>query len=198
MFVAHRINTSSELQNIPSDIGIEIDIRDTDTELYLSHDPFSTGELLDDFLKFYRHSFIILNIKSERIEHRIIELLVKYKITNYFFLDSSFPMIYNLSNLGENNIAVRFSEFEGLDTVINIKDRVRWVWVDCFSHFPLTPEIFKILKDKNLKICIVSPELQGQPNKISEYKSYMIDNHIKPDMICTKIYNIDQWKEIFN
>ena len=55
---------------------------------------------------------MILNIKSERIEYKVLNLLQKYNINNYFFLDSSFPMIYQLSEEGEKNIAVRYSEFE--------------------------------------------------------------------------------------
>ena len=70
----------------------------------------------EEYLKHYDHGTMILNIKSERIEFRVLELLKKYKVEKYFFLDSSFPMIYLLSEQGEKNIALRFSEFEGLDT----------------------------------------------------------------------------------
>ena len=38
------------------------------------------------------------------------------------------------------NIAIRFSEFEGLDTILNMKGKVKWVWVDCFTKNPLTKE----------------------------------------------------------
>jgi hypothetical protein len=102
LFCCHRINTSIELQHINPKYGIEIDLRDNSQgQIYLAHDPFTEGELFDNFLKLYTHSFIILNIKSERIEYKVLELLKKYNITNYFFLDSSFPMIYKLSNEGE-------------------------------------------------------------------------------------------------
>ena len=79
-FIAHRINTINELKAIPKNVGVEIDIRDNEQGLYLSHDPFSNGDSLEDFLKFYQHGTLILNIKSERIEYSIIELLKKYKI----------------------------------------------------------------------------------------------------------------------
>ena len=87
-----------------------------------------------------------MNIKSERIEWNVLKLLKKYNINNYFFLDSSFPMIYQLSTTGEKNIALRFSEFEGLDTIIKKKDKVKWVWIDCFTKNPLTFEIYNQVK----------------------------------------------------
>ena len=43
------------------------------------------------------------------------------------------------------------------------------------------------------KICIVSPELQGQKEKISVYRQQLIDYNIIPDAICCKEYNIYEW-----
>ena len=102
LFCCHRINTINELKKIPNHYGIEIDLRDNlNGDIYISHDPFKSGENFGEFLKYYKHSFIILNIKSERIEYKVLELLKKHDIQNYFFLDSSFPMIYKLSKDGE-------------------------------------------------------------------------------------------------
>ena len=56
-------------------------------------------------------------------------------------------MIYLLSNEGEKNIALRFSELEGLDTILTMKNKVKWVWVDCFSQLPITYNSYKLLKD---------------------------------------------------
>lgn len=195
LFIAHRINTINELKNIPSTYGVEVDVRDKDQKLILQHDPFKDGEDFEEYLHHYHHAFIILNIKSERIEFRILELLKKYAITHYFFLDSSFPMVYQLSKQGELNSALRFSEYEGLDTIYLAQTRVRWIWVDCFSYLPLTKSIFSKLKSTNLKICLVSPELQGRDKDIEEYKTYLHKNNFICDAICTKIYNISRWQD---
>jgi hypothetical protein len=195
MFCSHRINTINELKQIPTNHGIELDLRDhIDGYIYIAHDPFILGESFEEFLQHYHHSFIILNIKSERIEWKILELLKKNNIKDYFFLDSAFPMIHQMVSNGEKNIALRFSEFEGIDTIIKMKDKINWVWVDCFTINPLTKEIYDKLKYLNLKICFVSPELQQQPEKILEYKEYFQKNDIILDMICTKYYNIEKWK----
>ena len=194
MYCCHRINNIAELKEIPKEYGIEVDLRDNvNGEIHIAHDPFISGDLFEEYLIHYHHSFIILNIKSERIEWNVLKLLKKYNINNYFFLDSSFPMIYQLSTTGEKNIALRFSEFEGLDTIIKMKDKVKWVWIDCFTKNPLTLEIYNQLKNMNYKLCFVSPELQQQSEKILEYKEYFQKNDIILDMICTKHYNITNW-----
>ena len=138
---------------------------------------------------------MIINVKSERIEHKIIELLNKYNISDYFFLDSSIPMIYLISEEGNNNFAVRFSEIEPVELSLAMKNRVKWVWVDCFSKLPINKEIYKTLKENNFKLCLVSPELQGRESDIEAYKKYLTDNNILFDAICTKVHNIEKWEQ---
>ena len=143
-FIAHRINKLKELEKLSKKYGVEIDLRDNvDGKIYINHDPFILGEDFEEYLKKYRHGTMILNIKSERIELKILELLKKYSINNYFFLDSSFPMIKLLSDKGEKNIALRYSEYEGLDTLEKMQGRVNWVWVDCFTKLPINNEIYR-------------------------------------------------------
>jgi bifunctional N-acetylglucosamine-1-phosphate-uridyltransferase/glucosamine-1-phosphate-acetyltransferase GlmU-like protein len=194
IFCCHRINKKDELFNINIEHGIELDLRDDQNgNIHLSHDPFILGEYFDEFLKYYNHRFIILNIKSERIEYKVLELLKKYNVTEYFFLDSSFPMIYKLSNEGEKNIAVRFSEFEDINTVLNMKGLIDWVWIDCFTKNPLNKDNYILLKKAGFKLCFVSPELQNQYEKIDQYRDYFTNENIELDMICTKSYNIEKW-----
>jgi hypothetical protein len=192
-FIAHRINTVEELLKVSEEYGVELDLRDYGDKLVLQHDPFKEGEDFEEYLKHYKHGTMILNIKSERIEYKVLELIKKYKIKKYFFLDSSFPMVYQLSEMGERNIALRFSEFETIDTILNLKGKIEWVWVDCFTILPIDIEIFTVLKENGFKLCLVSPELQGQEEKIEVYQKYLNDNKIIFDAICTKSYNISRW-----
>ena len=191
--IAHRINTIEKLLQTPNEYGVEIDLRDYENELIIEHDPFKSGEKFEEYLKYYNHGTLILNIKSERIEYKVQSLLKKYNIKDYFFLDSSFPMIYSLSKIGEDNIAIRFSEFEGLDTILNMQNKIKWVWIDCFSYLPIDYEIYKSLKNSNYKLCLVSPDLQGQEDKIEKYKIFLIENNIHLDAVCVKTINIDRW-----
>ena len=193
-FIAHRINTLAELRELNSQYGVELDLRDDlEGNIYLAHDPFTRGESFEEYLKEYHHRTMILNVKSERIEFKVLELLKKYEIKEYFFLDCSFPMIKLLTDMGESRIALRFSELEGLDTIRNMAGTVQWVWVDCFTRLPIDKESHKELKQLGYKLCMVSPELEGQPEKLAEYRDMLVKNEINMDAVCTKSYNIGTW-----
>ena len=125
-YIAHRVNTIKELKKIPKEYGVELDVRDYGERLILQHDPFKDVDDFEVFLKQYNHETMILNIKCEGIELRVLELIKRYNINKYFFLDSSFPMINSLSLNGEKNIALRFSELEGLDTTCSMSKKVHW------------------------------------------------------------------------
>ncbi len=191
--IAHRINTIEELHKLPREYGVEVDLRDFGERLVLQHDPFKDGEDFEEYLKSYNHGTMILNIKSERIEYKVLELLQKYNIKKYFFLDCTFPLIYLLSKDGEKNIALRFSEFEGIDTILSMEGKVQWVWVDCFSKFPLNNYDANRLREKGFKLCFVSPELQGRTERshVSEFRHEIELNGISGDAVCTKY--LDLW-----
>ena len=113
----------------------------------------------------------------------------EFKITNYFFLDQSFPFLLKFSKLCNYRSAIRFSEYEAIQTPYSVSHFCSWVWVDCFNTFPLTKKIYLNLKKQNYKICLVSPELQNRfnVNEIIDLKKYLQKNEIEVDAICTKI-----------
>ena len=194
-FIAHRINTVEELRNLPREYGVELDLRDSlDERIYIQHNPFEPGEDFEEYLKEYHHGTMILNIKSERIEHKALEMIKNYDVKSYFFLDSSFPMIWLLSNQGEKHIALRISEVEGLDTARNMAGKVEWIWLDCFSKIPIGKAEYDELKKLGYKICFVSPELEGRNEDIETYKDVLENSGMIMDAICTKEYNITRWK----
>lgn len=201
-YIAHRVNSIEELKEIPENIGVEIDLRDRENgEIYLNHDPFCGGEDFEKYIQFWgqrKQGILILNIKSERIEHEIKRILSKYHIDEYFFLDCSFPMVKRLSDQGERNIALRLSEWEGMDTICLMKGKVDWVWVDCFESFVLNRAKYQCLKKMGYKICFVSPELQGQQEKIEEYAREIKQIKVYPDAVCTKVRNIKIWREVLD
>ena len=197
-FVAHRVNTIAGLRDIPKEYGVELDLRDDlSGRIYIQHNPFEDGEDFVPYAKEYAASHngtMILNIKSERIEHRVLEVIKEYGIEKYFFLDSSFPMIKLLSDMEERNIAIRFSEYEGMDTVRAMAGKIDWIWVDTFSRLPIDQKLYSEMKNLGYKLCLVSPELQGQSEKIELYKKQLNEMNIAFDAICTKYYNIEKWR----
>ena len=183
------------MKKLPKEYGVELDLRDDlNGRIYIQHNPFEPGEDFEEYLKNYHHGTMILNVKSERIELKILEMLPKYDVKSYIFLDSSFPMIWLLSNQGEKNIALRVSEVEGLDTPRNMAGKVEWIWVDCFSKIPIGKTEAEELKILGYKLCLGSPELEGRDEDIEIYKKTIEKIGIKFDAICTKEYNIERWR----
>ena len=196
LYIAHRINDINQLKQTPSEMGVEIDIRSNGQDLILQHDPFLVGTHFHDWLKCYQHQLIILNIKEEGLEERILSYLGEFNIKNYFFLDQSFPFLVKLARQGQKQSAVRVSEYESIKTVKNLAHHVNWVWIDYFTKFPLDPSEVNELKELDFKLCIVSPELQGYDPEIEISKLGHLFNssEIKLDAICTK--RPDLWKEV--
>lgn len=201
-YIAHRVNTIEELRKLPDNVGVELDLRDgMDGRIYLQHDPFIAGEDFERYAAMYaekQKGTMILNIKSERIEWKALDILQKYGVKDYFFLDSTFPMIKAMSDKDIREIALRLSEWEGMDTLYLMRKRVKWVWIDCFERFVLSEEKYHYLKEWGYKLCVVSPELQSQSERIEEYAKKIVYSEVLPDAICTKAYNIKRWKEFLN
>lgn len=187
--IKHRINTINQLKSNDID-GVELDLRYHNTDIILHHDPFVNGEKFEDFLKEFNMRFMILNIKSEGIEEEVLRLVRKYKVPDYFFLDTSIPFMIKYINKGWNKFAVRYSEYEPLNLALKFKNKVEWVWVDCFNYLPIDNQSFMQLK-KYFKICLVSPELQGHElSMIEKFKKQLIGLEI--DAVCTK--RPDLWR----
>jgi len=186
--ISHRRNTIAELEATNQNYGVEVDIRSKGNRLIIHHDPFVFGECFYKWLNVYQHGTLILNVKEEGLEERLIDLMISKGITDYFFLDQSFPFLVRWAQKGEHRCAVRVSEFEAVETAVSLAGKIDWVWVDCFTKFPLSSQDYLRLKNAKLKICLVSPELQGRDAilEISKMAEILNERNILADAVCTK------------
>ncbi len=194
--ISHRRNTLADLLATDKKYGVEVDIRSAGDCLIIHHDPCVSGEPFDAWIDAYQHGTLILNVKEEGLEARLIALMEAKGIADYFFLDQSFPFLVKWSKAGEHRCAVRVSEFETIETALTLAGKVDWVWVDCFNHFPLDEQQARRLKDAGFKLCLVSPELQGRDPaiEIPQLASLLEERHIVPEAVCTK--RPDIWEEM--
>ena len=88
------------------------------------------------------------------------------------------------------------SEFESIETALTLAGKVDWIWVDCFTYFPLSEQDARQLKDAGFKLCLVSPELQGRDAnvEIPQLASLLKDRNIVADAVCTK--RPDLWEVV--
>lgn len=188
MLISHRRNTLAELLATPVKYGVEVDIRSFGKRLVIHHDPFVEGEDFVAWLDHYRHGTLILNVKEEGLERRLLDLMAERGIEDFFFLDQSFPFLVKTASQGERRCAVRVSEFEHIDTALSLAGKIDWVWVDCFTRFPLSADDAARLREAGLKLCLVSPELQQRTgdDEIPKLRALLAERRIDPQAVCTK------------
>ena len=189
--IVHRVNTIKSLKSVDTDLGCEIDIRTDGSQLILNHDPFKKGDNLIDYLDEYKHGTLVLNIKETGIENDVLDEVKKRKIKSYFLLDVEFPYIIRAFMRNENNIAIRFSEYETIENVITFKNNLKWVWVDLVSKIPINDFNFKILNQFNL--CLVCPSLWNRSNEILKVKDEIEKYNFKNISIVTESKYIFHW-----
>lgn len=175
----HRVLKISDMDN---DHGAEIDIRDHNGKIVLSHDIHTNDNLLtlEQFLtSFNKEKLLAINIKSTGIEFELKQILEKNNVNNYFTFDWPIPYLLKAQSLNLK-CAFRISEYEK-DIIPNCS----WVWLDCFKEIWYDEDILHNFEEKKLHIAIVSPELHGRSNELAKVKE--IVKMSKVDAICTDL-----------
>ena len=190
--IIHRINTIKGLREIPNKYGVEIDVRASGKDLILNHEPFEGGDLLKDYLKEYKHSFIVFNIKEAGIEQTVIDLAKSFGIKDYFLLDVEFPYLYSASRKGVRDIAVRYSEDESIVTAEKYKNMVDWVWIDTNTMLPLDEKVKSTLS--HYKTCLVSPDRWGRSKDIKAYREEMSRLGFNLDAVVVGLRHVALWE----
>ena len=187
--IVHRVNTIEQLRQTPFHYGVEIDIRSEGDHFILHHDPFEQGQDFLEWLGFFGHGTLILNVKEEGLEQRLLAVMQEHQISEFFFLDQSFPFLIKTSSTGESRSAVRVSEYEGLTSARVLAGKVKWAWIDCFTKFPLDQCWARELKEMDFKLCVVSPELQGRTDlsEIFDISRRIDELDLTIDAVCTKL-----------
>ena len=166
--IIHRINSIKKLKKIPNNFGIEIDLRTYKSKIILNHEPFKDGDTLENFLRYYNHGTLVLNIKDNGIEDKVIKQVMKAKIKSFFLLDVEFPYIFKSIKNKQKNIAIRFSEKEPIESAKLFQNNFKWLWIDTLTKLPLDKNNIKVIK--NFKSCVVCPERWNRPDEIDIIK----------------------------
>jgi hypothetical protein len=188
--ISHRVNTVEQLKKLDPAWGAEIDLRGDPAspgKIYIAHDPWTTGEDFETWLAIYKQTqkgTLILNTKEDGLETRIIELLGKAGVKNFFFLDTALPTLVKWTQQNKKTFfAIRFSTFEPTEFVEKFKGTAEWLWVDGFQGiYPPKEQLRKLTT--HFKLCLVSPELQGLKTEIYP-RTAETDNLFTA--VCTKI-----------
>ena len=172
----HRVNS---FDKIDKRFGLELDVRDNNGDLIVSHDPATTAIKLEDYLaKIDDNNLIAIKIKSVEIEKELKKIITNANLKNYFTFDWPIPSLIKAQK-NQLKCAFRLSEFEK-----EIFPNCEWVWIDSFNEIWYDENILSNLKNKGLNLALVSPELHGRENDLEKFEK--IVNSGLADAICTK------------
>ena len=167
--------------------GVEIDLRDYNGKVVISHDiPSQEVLYFEDILIFYNEqklsSTMALNIKADGLCYLLKGLLSKYSIKEYFVFDMSIPDNVEYKNIGIN-FYTRKSEYESCVLI----DFANGIWIDELDAAWMSYEKILSLVKYNKKLCFVSAEIHHRPNE-NQWKMIKQLSIKCPDieiMLCT-------------
>lgn len=172
--------------------GTETDIRDLNGELVISHDPPTIDcqyLTVADFFKIYKiwgdGLQLALNIKSDGLQRKLMQLIIDFNITNYFVFDMSIPDTIGFIK-NNTKFFTRQSEYE-IDPAFYTQ--ADGVWLDEFNGHWIDDEVIQKHIKNGKKVCIVSPELHKRSYNIEwdNYKNIFLKDSEHKISICTDL-----------
>ena len=181
--IIHKINDVSELDSVPTNFGIEADLRHNRGKIIMDHDVSDqlNPTFFEDFLENYNHKLLVANIKESGIEKKVIEFLSKKNINNFFLLDVEFPFILKNYNKYGQFLSLRFSKYENIMSIKPFISKIKWIWIDTYEAFELDDEIANVLR--NFKLCLVSPSRWGNGKMINNYLKMFQDFNLQIEAV---------------
>ena len=192
--IAHKINKIRKLKSLPEKYGSEIDLRSFGSKIILNHDPYKTGDKLEDYLENYNHGTLIFNIKESGLEYETIRLAKKYKIKKFFLLDVEMPLICINKNTINKYMSVRFSEYESINTISKFKNNIGWIWIDTFKNLPFQKKDLNVVRKFNS--CLVCPERWGRTWDITKYFKLLKRIKFLPNSVMTDLRYTKKWENL--
>ena len=166
--------------------GVELDVRDMNSDIVISHDPHEgkNALLLEEFFQLYKSytdsaPWIAINVKADGLIPAIKNSIESHQIENYYTFDMSIPemVIYSKSGL---KFFTRKSDVEKTPILL---EKSTGVWLDSFESEWFSRTDLKKIFGYNKKICVVSPELHGRRH-LKQWELVKQVNH-RCMMICT-------------
>ncbi len=200
IYIAHRQNNLKKVKYKHNSYfdGIEIDVRSDSKNIIINHDPFKKSLNLFKNLKTLKKFFLIIDVKSTGVCHKIYNVLKK-KHKKFLFLNLIQSEFLNMIQRKRGgNLMLRFSSYENF----NLNDKnfkmIKWIWFDFFDKHFISSKEYAYLKKFKKKICLTSPDLLGfKIGLVKKYIKHLNKNKIKVDMVCAKKKNINIWKKFY-
>jgi len=184
---AHRNTLAAFEWSFAAGFGVELDVRDADGRLVVSHDPArSPSVALDEFLSLYRDQGrglpVAMNIKSCGLSGQLARQLTAAGLSHYFVFDMAVPDALDYIARGMR-VFTRQSEFEPTPSFY---DEAQGVWLDGFKSDWIAEQTVAEHLRAGKKVALVSPELHGrEAEPIWRRYAGMACAHTDDVLLCT-------------
>ena len=146
--------------------GLELDVRDLNGRLVVSHDPPVGGALefaalLAAYDRFGRPAPLAINIKSDGLQPALAAMLAPLAPHEHFVFDMSIPDTLGYLCAGVP-VYTRHSEYEPQPAFL---DRAAGVWMDGFESDWADAAAIRRHTGAGRAVALVSPELHRRPHR---------------------------------
>ncbi len=169
--------------------GTETDFRDYRGELVISHDIANENCIpASRFFEIYKsytiQSTLALNIKSDGLQKKLLELLKKYEVENYFVFDMSIP-----DTLGYlKNVIPFYTRQSEYELIPSLYEESKGIWLDCFEKIWFTEELINNHISQAKTIACVSPDLHKRnPNDLWSFLKKNKFHESNKLILCTDL-----------
>lgn len=148
---------------VPLGYGIELDVRDRNGELVVSHDlTEDDSPLLEDVLCALSgfDSYIAVNIKEDGLCISTSLMCDKFNIRHYLF-DMSVPETV----ICEKNLLPYFTRLSEYESPSVLDDKASGVWLDAFKFQWFDASLIGSLLNSEREVAVVSSELHGRDHR---------------------------------
>jgi glycerophosphoryl diester phosphodiesterase len=143
--------------------GVELDVRDLDGDLVISHDPprgetLALDAVIDAYVSHGCPGALAVNIKADGLGDALAQSLRSLSPSRWFAFDMSVPdtLLYARAGLPF------FTRHSDVEPAPALYDRADGVWLDDFDGGFITEQRIAEHLDAGKRIAVVSPELHGR------------------------------------
>jgi hypothetical protein len=148
--------------------GVELDVRDLDGSLVVSHDPPHDGALrldtvVDAYLEHGCPGSLAVNIKADGLSDAVATALRDVERGHWFAFDMSVPDMRHYAR----EAVPFFTRHSDLEPAPALYDEADGVWLDDFDGGFITEERILAHLAAGKRVAVVSPELHGRDRDLT-------------------------------
>ena len=163
---AEKNGTAAFARSFEKGFGTELDLRDLNHKLVVSHDPPRRDVLVaEEMFEIHRRLnptlTLALNIKSDGIQRLLLDVIQQFEVQDCFVFDMSVPDSIHWIRAG----VPFFTRHSDVEEQPALYSHASGVWLDAFNSDWWDADVVSRHVRAGKRVCIVSPELHSREHR---------------------------------